>query len=1241
MYQIKRNIFFGLGAMLLFLIEVSAQISNAPGPNGIQSYVNPILPGDHPDQTIWKQGNDFYTTGSNFHFAPYLPILHSTDLLHWKVISRVIPTSSSIPNNDATQAGTWQGSIVFFNNKFWVYFSNNAGGGQYFCTATNPAGPWSAPVKVNTNTGVYGYDNSVFVDSDGTPYMLLKNGQANNGLQKLGMDGQPSGQAWNMNWINANNQYSWAEGPVMCKRNGRYYMFVAGNVTGGQYVLSSAKLSNVESDWTRHGNFWANASSPGGFTGPNHVTNPVMLSDGSWWCLSHAYDNGGWEGQGRQSHLHRVNWDANGVPKGEPVSTNPVLGPNLANSAGYIYDFGKADYFESTTLKQDWHVFNKANFGKFSLTEKPGYMRLKAGSGTTHILQKDKGKYYSLTTKVELNATTNGQQAGLRLMNGKDAVYFTLYSGYNGGKKIGMQFTGTTTVEVNNTIGNIVWLRVERAAHILTGYYSADGINWSQIGTKDVSGLDKSQENYNEWVGTSVGLYASNTTADFDMYSYRYGFTPIKVEGRNNWYGVTYSNKTPGRTVTNSTSGDWLMMAGVDLGGGNTTASGIEVNVASASGNASLEIWLDNIGGDGKKVATIPISSTGGTDTWKNLTGSFNASGQHDVYLRWVGGANSFFVNTIKFLNIVGTPPTVSITSPAGNSSFTTLETITLAATAADADGTVSSVEFYDGSALLGTDNSAPYNFTWTGAKAGTHTITAKATDNTGISTVSSPITILIQGVQSPYKGTAQVIPGTIQLEEYDLGGNGIAYSDDSPGSAVTPVVNFRTDEDVDIEVCTDAGGGYNLGYATAGEWLEYTVNVTTTGLYKLDFRAACDGDDRTVTVAMGNTTIANNIAMPNTGGWQTWQTVSVNNISLTAGTYVMRITIGSQDYINLNYLTFTALETNKAPVVSLVGPSSGTTLQTITLTATATDSDGSIANVRFYDGTTLLSTDNSAPYNYAWSGMTSGVHTLTAVATDDKGLSTTSSPVTITIEGVQSAYNQTAHQIPGRIEAEEYDLGGEGLAYHEANTNGNEGGATLRNDEVDIEATKDLEGSYNLSYILKDEWLEYSVNVSGTGSYDLDVRVAADGDGKVFHIEMDGKDVTGPINVANTAGWQTWKTVTVNDISLTAGEHIMRIAFDASYMNLNYVEFRDVITGVKTNAVANLEVFPNPFSSSGLQIHKADNFNYRITDLSGSEVESGEGSDSKIVGSDLNSGMYFLIIENNKGVFVHKIVRQ
>ncbi len=254
--------------------------------------------------------------------------------------------------------------------------------------------------------------------------------------------------------------------------------------------------------------------------------------------------------------------------------------------------------------------------------------------------------------------------------------------------------------------------------------------------------------------------------------------------------------------------------------------------------------------------------------------------------------------------------PTVSITAPANSAVFTAPASINITATATATSGSISSVKFYNGNTLLSTDNSSPYSYSWTNVAAGAYTIRAVATDNSGNSAADS-VKIKVNAARGPYNGTAQVIPGTIQVENYDVGGNGIAYSDDSPGSVVTPTVNFRTNEDVDIETCTDAGGGYNLGYATAAEWLEYTVNVTSAGAYVVDLRAACNGDGRTVSLSMDGTTIASNIAIPNTGAWQTWTTVKVGNVQLTAGQHVLRLTIGATSYVNINYLTFSSVVTH------------------------------------------------------------------------------------------------------------------------------------------------------------------------------------------------------------------------------------------------------------------------------------------------------------------------------------------
>jgi len=165
---------------------------------------------------------------------------------------------------------------------------------------------------------------------------------------------------------------------------------------------------------------------------------------------------------------------------------------------------------------------------------------------------------------------------------------------------------------------------------------------------------------------------------------------------------------------------------------------------------------------------------------------------------------------------------------------------------------------------------------------------------------------------QGPYGESAAAIPGKIEFEHFDVGGNGEAYFDDSWGSETG--VSFRTDEDVDIEECTDEGGGYNIGWFTAGEWLEYTVDVAIEGVYDLVVRVACDGDNRDLNFYMDGDLIAGDVAVPNTGGWQAWQDLIISDVSLQAGEQVLRVAAGDTNYINLNYIEFVPAESDTLP---------------------------------------------------------------------------------------------------------------------------------------------------------------------------------------------------------------------------------------------------------------------------------------------------------------------------------------
>lgn len=128
-------------------------------------------------------------------------------------------------------------------------------------------------------------------------------------------------------------------------------------------------------------------------------------------------------------------------------------------------------------------------------------------------------------------------------------------------------------------------------------------------------------------------------------------------------------------------------------------------------------------------------------------------------------------------------------------------------------------------------------------------------------------------------------------------------------------------------------------------------------------------------------------------------------------------------------------------------------------------------------------------------------------------------------------------------IEAEDYDLGGEGVAYHDT-TSANLGGA-YRKDGVDVQAGGS--NGYDVGYTAAGEWLKYTISVPQTGSYAFTARVACAGTGGTFHAEIDGVNVTGSLRVPNTVGWLDWNTISGGRINLTAGTHVMRIVMDSN----------------------------------------------------------------------------------------------
>ncbi len=402
------------------------------------------------------------------------------------------------------------------------------------------------------------------------------------------------------------------------------------------------------------------------------------------------------------------------------------------------------------------------------------------------------------------------------------------------------------------------------------------------------------------------------------------------------------------------------------------------------------------------------------------------------------------------------TPPTVAITAPAAGA--TVSATVNVSANASDNVG-VAGVQFYvDGTTLGAEDTATPYSVSWdtTRVANGAHALTAVARDAAGNRTTSAAVSVTVSNATAgrlPYYGTPFQIPGTFQAEDFDKGGEGVAYHDNTPGNQGG---YYRLSEDVDI--ISPYAGGYVVNNFETGEWMEYTINVASSGTYSIEalvssmfsnsqFHVSIDGVDKTGLVNA-----------PNTGLWTTFQWIGKSGISLAAGQHILRLTADVQ-YFNVDAMRITAITINRSP------------------------------------------------------------------------------------------YYGTPFQIPGTFQAEDFDKGGEGAAYHD-NTPGNQGGLYRTTEDVDI--ISPYAGGYVVNNFETGEWMEYTINVTGSANYRIEALVSSTYSNSQWHVSIDGVDKTGLVTTPNTGLWTTFQWVGIGGISLAAGQHILRLSADVQYANVD-----------------------------------------------------------------------------------------
>ncbi|MEJ2616010.1 MAG: family 16 glycosylhydrolase [Ignavibacteriaceae bacterium] len=304
----------------------------------------------------------------------------------------------------------------------------------------------------------------------------------------------------------------------------------------------------------------------------------------------------------------------------------------------------------------------------------------------------------------------------------------------------------------------------------------------------------------------------------------------------------------------------------------------------------------------------------------------------------------------------------VTISEPKDSSTFKENSNITITAEANAYAGTVTDFEFFQDDIPIGETNVSPYQMIWKNVSPGNYHIKAVATNSEGYKFKSNYYNVIVGNgaAEAPAAGTPVIIPGTIEAENFDLGGQNVAYYDTD---TINNGVEYRLNDFVDIEACSDTGGGYDVGLIARNEWLKYTVDVKTAGTYQIECRVASAGNSGAFKVEIDGNDVTGIINVPNTGDWQNWATVVSKSFQLSGGIHTLKILM-TGDNFNLNKIY--VLPPNTQTSIKVLSPNGNEILQPGDIYYITWNSYrvGKV-KISYYDGRLWRAVIDSFPANY------------------------------------------------------------------------------------------------------------------------------------------------------------------------------------------------------------------------------------------------------------------------------------
>jgi xylan 1,4-beta-xylosidase len=493
---------------------------------------NPVLPGFYPDPSICRVGQDYYLVTSSFEYFPGVPLFHSRDLIYWRQIGHCLTRPSQLPLKDVpSSGGIYAPTLRYYQETFYMVTTNVTGGGHFYVHTRDPLQAWSEPIWLDQG----GIDPSFFFDDDGLVYFTSTGDE---GITQSRIDLETGRRLTEprLIWSGTGGQYP--EAPHLYKINGVYYLMIAEGGTEYGHMVTLARSDNPWGPFEScpHNPILTHRSyfSPIQATGHGDL---IQAHDGRWWMVFLGIRPNGHppcHHLGRETFLAPVTWGPDGWPVvGKKGRVALKMEAECLPPAPWEPDPARDD-FDEPQLRLSWNFLRNPNAADYSLTERPGWLRLvgsalnlEAVGSPTLIGRRQQHFDCQVRTLVDFEPQAEGEEAGLTVRMNEQHHYEIAIT----------RLEGERQVILRRRIGSLVAI-VQRAP-IESGpvileikadrnrYYFSCGLEGqvaNLLGTGETRYL--STEVATGFTGVYFALYAtgngrrSTTLAFFDWFDY-------------------------------------------------------------------------------------------------------------------------------------------------------------------------------------------------------------------------------------------------------------------------------------------------------------------------------------------------------------------------------------------------------------------------------------------------------------------------------------------------------------------------------------------------------------------------------------------------------------------------------------------------------------------------------------------------------------------------------------------------